>query len=173
MMPMSALSGVMRRPAAMVAALLLTLTLGAPACGPDVDVKQVVQIAEISGGWFDAGIKDGKNKLVPSVSFRVKKSVNDAFRPLSLNLAFKKVTPQGEEDFDDVYVQSVTFDGNQTAPMTVRTETGYTGDAPQSRAQMLQHDQFQDLRVVFFAKHSSSNWVELARFDIPRTLLTR
>ena len=75
MMAMSALSGVMRRPAALVAALLLALTLGAPACGPDVDVKQAVQIAEISGGWFDAGIKDGKNKLVPSVSFRVKKSV--------------------------------------------------------------------------------------------------
>ena len=94
----------------------------------------------VSGGWFDAGIKDGKNKLVPSVSFRVKKSVNDAIRPLSLNLAFKKVTPQGEEDFDDVYVQSVKFDGNQTAPMTVRTETGYTGDPPQSRAQMLKHE---------------------------------
>ena len=173
MVAMSALSGMMRRPAALVAALLLVLTLGAPGCGPDVDVKQAVQIADISGGWFDAGIKDGKNKLVPSVSFRVKKSVNTALRPLALNLAFKKVTPQGEEDFDDVYVQSVTFEGNQTAPMTLRTETGYTGDAPQSRAQMLQHAQFQDLRVVFFAKHSSSNWVELARFDIPRTLLTR
>ena len=38
---------------------------------------------------------------------------------------------------------------------------------------MLQHKHFQDLRVVFFAKHSSSNWVELARYDIPRTLLPR
>jgi hypothetical protein len=38
---------------------------------------------------------------------------------------------------------------------------------------MLEHKQFQDLRVVFFAKHSSSNWVELARYDIPRKLLTR
>ena len=55
----------------------------------------------------------------------------------------------------------------------MRTETGYTADPPQTRVQMLQHKQFQDLRVIFFAKHSSSNWVELGRFDIPRTLLTR
>jgi hypothetical protein len=38
---------------------------------------------------------------------------------------------------------------------------------------MLQHKDFQDLRVVIFAKHSSSNWVEVSRFDIPRKLLPR
>jgi hypothetical protein len=161
------------RPAALLAGVLVALTLGAPACGPTIDVRQAVHVTEVTGGWFDAGIKDGKNKLVPSVTFRVTKNVNDSIRPLSLNLAFRKITPQGEEDFEEKYVQSVTFDGNQTAPMTVRAETGYTGDAPQTRAQMLQHPQFQDLRVVFFAKHSSSNWVELARYDIPRNLLTR
>ena len=57
--------------------------------------------------------------------------------------------------------------------MTLRTDSGYTGDPPQTRAEMLQHQQFQDLRVIIFAKHSSSNWVELARYDLPRTLLTR
>ena len=59
-----------------------------------------------SGGWYDAGIKDGKNKLTPSVTFRVKKLIDDPIRPLSLNLAFKKITPSGEEDFDDFYVQT-------------------------------------------------------------------
>ena len=94
--------------------------------------------------------------------------------PLALNLAFKKITPGGEEDFDDFYIQSVSFgDGNASQPLTVRTETGYTADPPQSRADMLKHKEFQDLRVVFFAKHSSSNWVELARFDLPRTLIVR
>jgi hypothetical protein len=164
----------MRFPAGPLLATL-TLTLGVVSgCGPGVDVKQVVQIAEISGGYYDAGIKDGKNKLVPSVTFRVKKSTEETVRPLALNVAFKKISPPGEEEFDDVYVQSVTFsEGNQSAPLTVRTESGYTGDPPQTRAQMLQHKSFQDLRVVIFAKHSSSNWVELARYDLPRTLLAR
>jgi hypothetical protein len=60
-----------------------------------------------------------------------------------------------------------------SAPLTLRSESGYTGDPPQTRAQMLQNTHFQDLRAVIFAKHSSSNWVEVARYDIPRTLLTQ
>jgi hypothetical protein len=163
----------MRAPARVFAALVIA-GLSASGCSPSIDVKQAVQIVEPTGGWYDAGIKDGKNKITPSVTFRVKKLTDDPVRPLSLNLAFKKITPKGEEDFDDFYVQSVTFtEGNMSAPLTVRTETGYTGDPPQSRLQMLQHKDFQDLRVVFFAKHSSSNWVELSRFDIPRKLLPR
>jgi hypothetical protein len=161
------------RPAAVVAVLLLALGL-ASACGPKIDVKQAIRITDISGGWYDAGIKDGKNKLVPSVTFRVTKTIDADIRPLSLNLAFKKITPQGEEDFDDVFVQSVAFpEGNVSAPLTLRSESGYTGDPPQTRAQMLQNTHFQDLRAVIFAKHSSSNWVEVARYDIPRTLLTQ
>jgi len=164
----------MKAPAGAIVAVVLLALASSSGCGRPIDVKQVIQITEISGGWYDAGIKDGKNKLVPSVTFRVKKLTDEPVSPLSLNLAFKKITPQGEEDFDDFYVQSVTFaEGNQSAPLTVRTETGHTGDPPQTRAQMLQHPGFQDLRVVFFAKHSSSNWVELARYDIPRKLLTR
>jgi hypothetical protein len=163
----------MRAPARVLAALVIA-GLTASGCSPSIDVKQVVQIIDVTGGWYDAGIKDGKNKLVPSVTFRVKKLTGDAVRPLSLNLSFKKITPKGDEDFDDFYVQSVTFaEGSLSPPLTVRTETGYTADPPQTRAQMLQHAEFQDLRVVFFAKHSSSNWVELSRFDIPRTLLPR
>jgi hypothetical protein len=162
----------MKAPAGAVVAILALASMSG--CGPSIDIKQAVQITDVSGGWFDAGIKDGKNKLTPSVTFRVKKSIDESINPLALNLAFKKITPQGEQDFDDFYVQSVTFtEGNQSAPLTVRTETGYTADPPQTRAQMLQHKEFQDLRVVFFAKHSSSNWVELARYDIPRKLLAR
>jgi hypothetical protein len=162
------------RPAAFTVVLVLTLAALAAGCGPGVDLKQSLQLTDLTGGWFDAGIVAGKNKLQPSVTFRITKNVEASIRPLALNVAFKKITPQGEEDFDDVYLQSVEFaEGNRTAPLTVRTETGVTGDAPQTRAQMLQHPQFQDLRIVVFAKHSSSNWVELARYDIPRTLLTR
>ena len=164
----------MKAPAGAIVAVALLALASSSGCGRAIDVKQVVQIAEISGGWYDAGIKDGKNKLVPSVTFRVKKLIDDPISPLALNLAFKKITPQGEEGFDDFYVPSVTFaEGNQSAPLTVRTETGYTADPPQTRAQMLQNPHFQDLRIVFFAKRSSSNWIELARYDIPRTLLTR
>src|SRR5882724_4630927 len=104
------------------AVLLAVLTAG---CSRPVDLKQALQLADLAGGYHDAGIVDGRNKLVPSLSFRLKKSTDDSLRPLSLNVVFKKLPRAGvavppgspaEEDWDEVYVQSVPFEGNQTAP---------------------------------------------------------
>lgn len=166
-----------RPPRARLVLLVLGVVAGALAlsgCGSNVDLKQAIKITDLSGGYFDAGIKDGKNRLLPSVSFKVTKSIEDDIRPLSLNFAFKRIAGQTEQEFDDVFVQSVSFsEGNQTPEMTVRTEAGYTGDAPQSRAEMLENKEFLDMRVVIFAKHSSSNWVEVARYDLPRLLITK
>ena len=77
------------------------------------------------------------------------------------------------DHIDDVYVQSVAFEGDETKPMTVRTQWGYTGDPPQTRAEMLQNSHFQDMEVQIFAKQSSSQWVELQRVPIARQLLTQ
>jgi hypothetical protein len=162
-----------------VGARVLTLTFLIGACGTPVDLKQTLQVADVSGGWHDAGIVEGRNKLVPSITFRLRKSTDQSLRPLSLNVVFKRL-PQagaaagtGEEDWDEVYVQSVKFDGNQTPPMTVRPNHGYTGEPPQSRAEMLRNSQFRDIRVHIFAKHSSSQWVEITQYDLSRQLLTQ
>jgi hypothetical protein len=163
------------RVAACVCALALTLLVSG--CGKPVDLKQTLHVADLTGGWFDAGVVDGRNKLVPSVTFKLRKSTDDSLRPLSLNVVFKRQPapggPPGEEDWEEVYLQSVTFNGNETAPLTVRPNHGYTGDPPQSRADMLKNSQFRDIRVHLFAKHSSSQWVEIGQFDIPRQLLTQ
>lgn len=161
------------------ALLLVLLTTG---CSRPVDLKQVLQMADVTGGYRDAGILDGKNKLVPSVTFRLKKSIADSIRPLSLNVVFKTLPAAGvavppgspgEVDFDETFVQSVAFDGNQTAPIVIQSKAGYTGDAPQSRADMLKNSRFQDMRVHIFAKHSASQWVEIGTFDIPRQVLAQ
>lgn len=147
---------------------------GLPAgCSKPVDLKQTLTISDQSAGYFDAGIVDGRNKLLPSVTFKLNKSINDDLRPLSLNVAFKRLSgPDGaEEDFDESYIQGVTFNGNQTAPITVRPTAGYTGDPPQSRADMLKNSQFRDIRVHVFAKHGSDQWVEIGAIDLPRQLI--
>jgi hypothetical protein len=161
------------------AVLLAVLATG---CGRPIDLKQVLQLTDVAGGFKDAGIVYGKNKVNPSVTFRLKKSIDDDIRPLSLNVVFKKLPRPGvavppgspaEEDWDETYVQIVPFDGNQTALLTIQTKAGYTGDPPQSRADILKHSQFQDVRVHIFAKHSASQWVEIGTFDIPRVLLAQ
>ena len=126
------------------AVLVAVLAVLSARCGRPVDLKQVLQVSDLSGGYHDAGIVDGRNKIVPTVSFRLKKSTNDDIRPLSLNVVFKKLP-----------------------------KAGYTGDPPQSRADILTHSMFQDVRAHIFAKHSATQWVEIGSFDIPRQILAR
>jgi hypothetical protein len=161
------------------ALVLAVLTAG---CSGPIDLKQVLQVTEVAGGYHDVGIVDGRNKLVPRITFRIKKSTEDGLRPLSLNLAFKQLPKPGvavppgspaEAEWDEVFVQNVAFEGNQTATVVIETKAGYTGDPPQSRADILKHSQFQDVRVHIFAKHSASQWVEIATFDIPRQVLAQ
>jgi hypothetical protein len=161
------------------AVLLAVLTAG---CGTPVDLKQVLQVGDLTGGYHDAGIVDGRNKLVPTLTFRLKKSIDDDIRPLALNVVFKQLPKPGtsvppgspaETDWDEVFVQSVRFEGNQSAPITIQTKAGYTGDPPQSRADILTHTMFQDVRVHLFAKHSATQWVEIGTFDIPRKVLAQ
>ena len=150
---------------------LLASALGSSACGKAVDLKQTTHITDGSSGWFDAGIQDGKNKLVPSVTFRIHKNPGTDLSSLSLNVVFRVTGEQ--EHWDDVFVQRVDFSGDATAPITVRSQFGYTGDPPQTRADMLKNSQFRDMEAQVFAKQSSSQWVELHSVKIVRQLLTQ
>ena len=151
--------------------LLLVLAVVLPACYSSVDLKQALQVTDVSTGWYDAGIVDGKNKLVPSVTFKLTKSPDVRLSSASLNVVFRKDT--GEEH-DDVFVQRVEFvANNETAPIVVRGTTGYTGDPPQSRADMLKNSQFRDMDAEIFVRQSSSQWIPLHKVRIVRQLLTR
>jgi hypothetical protein len=136
-----------------------------------VDLKQSIEVTDVSSGWFDAGVVDGKNKLVPSVTFKLKKKADVNLSSVSLNLTYSFVGDT--EHTDDVFVQHVPFAGAETAPITVRSKWGYTADPPQTRVEMLANSRFRDLDVQIFAKQSSSQWVELQRVRIARQLLTQ
>jgi hypothetical protein len=163
----------------LAATVLLPLALLAASCSQPVDFKQTLKVTDVSGGWYDFGIVDGKNKLVPSLTFKVTKPADVRLRSLSLNVHFKKVVDpskpglEGEEEFDEVFVQTVEFEGAETKLLTVRSPAGVTGDAPQTRAEILNHRLFQDVRARVFAKQSSTTWVEILAFDLPRTILTK
>jgi hypothetical protein len=99
-----------------------------------VDLKQVLTVSDLAGGYFDAGIVEGKNKLQPSLSFRIGRN-GDRPRTISLNVHFRKIVGTEMEEWDEVFLQTVEFaEGSRTALITARTQAGYTGDPPQSRA---------------------------------------
>jgi hypothetical protein len=163
----------------LVRSLLVLSAAGllAASCTTSIDVKQALEVTDTSGGYYDAGIVDGKNKIVPTVTFRLRKKRDVELSGVAVNVVFRDLPAAGaaeEEEWDEVFIQHAQFaEGTQTSPLTVRTEKGYTGDPPQSRLELLKHSQFRDKRARIYAKYSSTSWVEIGAIDVPRHLITR
>jgi hypothetical protein len=145
----------------------------AASCGSQFDVEKAVKITDVHTGWYDAGIQDGKNKLVPSVSFKLQNVSNDPVDSVQVNAIFRRV---GEpEAWGEHFATAIDRDGlqaRQTTPgfVVLRSNLGYTGN--ESRLQMLQNKQFVDARVEIYGKHGSRTWQKLGEYTIDRQLLT-
>lgn len=140
-----------------------------------VDLPKVLQVTEVTTGWFDAGVVEGgKNKLVPSISLRLK---NADTEPIASVQLFARFSRQGETDEwgTPPYVRAIGPEGlapgQATSPMVLRSNLGYTGEQP--RLDMLRNSSFVDARVEIFGKYMANNWVKLGDYKVTRQLLTR
>ena len=140
--------------------------------GPALDMPASVRLTQVSSGWFDAGTDSlGRNKLVPSVSFRIENSIDDTIRYLQLNGVFRR---QGEEeDWGTAYVRAFGTDGLEAGRSTevfrLQSGRGYTGE--QEWSEMLAHRDFVDVDMELFVKHRGNQWVRLDSVSIERQLL--
>jgi len=158
--------------------LILSLAAGAllaASCGASpTDLAKAVKVTDVVTGWYDAGIVAGqKNKLVPSISFRLTNVGTAPVSSVYVTLSFRQIGDQ--QEWGSAYVKAVGPEGlpggSSTSPMVVRSSFGYTGE--QARSQMLQHSQFVDALVSLFAKSGSAPPVKIGQFKIHRQLLTR
>jgi hypothetical protein len=152
------------------------LVLVALACSPSIDLKTSARIQPLVTGWFDAGVtEDGKNKLVPSVSFTITNTGTRAYGPMQVNCIFKRIGDP--EEWSTVLVRGNTAGVNDLAagatspPVVVRAPTGYTGIQP--RSDILQNKLFVDAKVEVFGKAGGATWVKLGEIPIARQLLTK
>jgi hypothetical protein len=157
-------------------ALAASLVVAAvSACGgTPVDLVKTLQVSDISTGWYDAGIVEGnKNKLVPTISIRLKNGGDaNIAGTIQLNAVFRR---QGEgEEWGSTLRRAVGSEGlgggAMTPPIVLRSDLGYTGT--ESRADLLKNRLFVDARVQLFAKHGSAQWARLGEYRIERRLLT-
>lgn len=149
------------------------LCVAVAGCAKPVDLKQNIEVTDLVSGWFDAGVVNGQNKIVPSATFRLRKKPDVEIRPIALNVVFKHADGS-ESSFEDIFIARVAFDEKgQTDPITARSKNGYTADPPQTRADMLKNSQFKDVAIQVFAKQSSAQWVELQRIVLQRQILTQ
>ncbi len=187
-----------RRRARAVLALALSAVLSGSACTP-LDVQAALDVTDITSGWLDVGLDDlGRNKLVPTFSFRLENVSDQRLRTLQLNGVFRRcmvlydgqpepedpVSPADEEagtclaedqEWGSALVRAVgragVVPGDGLGPFTMESSLGYTGE--QSLAEMLGHRDFVDVKIELFVKHRAEQWARLGEYPIGRQLLTQ
>jgi hypothetical protein len=144
------------------------------ACGPNVDLTKGLEVEVVKTGWYDVGIVNGQNKLVPSVTFTVKNVSAQTLHTLQVNALFRRVTEPDEwgSAFVTAAGSSGLAPGAITETLTARSQLGYTG-ADQSRQEMLKNSHFVDAKVELFAKYGSAQWVRVGEYPIARELITK
>jgi hypothetical protein len=135
------------------------------------DVQKDLKVVDVHTGWYDLGVQQGKNKLVPSISLKLQNVSPEEISNVKMNVVFRRV---GEnEAWGDKFINAVDGSGLKAGatgnPLVVHSDLGYTGE--ESRAEMLRNSQFVDARVEVFGKHGSNNWAKMGEFPIERKLL--
>jgi hypothetical protein len=154
--------------------VLILISLAAPSCSRGVDPTTVLEPTDVVTGWYDEGIVEGnKNKLVPSISLKLRNRSDIEVRSVQVNAIFKRINEP--EPWGDHYGWAIQGDalppGAATRDIVLRSGLGYTGEQP--RQQMLQNKEFVDAKVEIFLKQGSRVWAKLAEFPIERQLLTK
>jgi hypothetical protein len=139
-----------------------------------IDLPKVLEVTDVQTGYFDAGIVDGKNKLIPTISIRLKNHDTETVSSVQMLAKFNRIG-EAEEWGSAPYVRAIGPEGlaaGQTGdPIVMKCDRGYTGEQP--RAEMFTHSQFVDVRVELFAKYAAQPWMKMGEYKLARQLLTR
>ena len=118
-------------PNVLVALLVAGTAVSAASCaGPPVDLAKALKVTDVVTGWYDAGIlADGRNKLVPSISFRLTNVGTSPVSSVYVTLSFRIIGD--EQELGSSYIKAVGYDGlaagASTGPMVARSSFGYAG----------------------------------------------
>jgi len=144
-------------------------------CGASVDAVAALEPLDVVTGWYDDGIiEGGKNKLVPSVTMKLRNKSGKPLKSIQINAIFRRVGEQ--EMWGEYFGWAVPRDpalppGGVTNTLVMRSTLGYTSEQP--RMQMLQNSQFVDTKVEIYVKQGSKVLAKLAEYPIQRQLITR
>jgi hypothetical protein len=153
--------------------LILVFALLGSGCGPGVDLTKGLQIDVVDTGWFDAGIVDGQNKLVPTISFTVKNVSDQKLGSLQMMSIFFHANDPNSEWSNGLLTVTGSeglAPGATTRVLTMKAPVGYTSEDP--RADMLKNTRFVDALVRLVAKYGSTQWTRVKEVPIERKLIT-
>jgi hypothetical protein len=149
---------------------VLAVWLAASSSCAEVDISKALSVVEVFSGWYDFGVVNGENKLVPSISFKLQNIGDEPVRSVRLLVSFWQNGADGEKDSKEV--AGIGSDampvGQVTAPILVRSDWGYT--TPAARAELFNHSQFKDFTVKLFAK-KGGQFTPLGEYAVERRII--
>ncbi len=162
---------VMRR--AWLLVLLLAGLAGSVSCRTEPEATQALLVTDVVTGWLDKGIIDGQNKLVPTISLKLKNRADRALSYLQINAVFRIVDDTEELGSKVIWATEgkELEPGTSLGPFNLSSDLGYSSAA--ARTQMLQHTLFKDAKVELFVKHGSRQWARLGDYRVDRQLFTK
>ena len=161
-----------RRPLPAAAFALLLAASAAPAmsCGPsDAEVLKTVTVTDVLGGWYDFGVVPEGNKLVPSITFKLKNTGTRPIGNVQIMVSFWLAGDDGETDSTQVRgIGDALAPGASTAAIQVNSGWGFTIAAP--RAEAFTNSSFLDATAKIFGKRGGKI-VPLGEFKLERRLI--
>ena len=139
-------------------------------CGPTVDLTQGLRVGVLTTGWYDMGIINGQNKLVPMITLKLENTSGKRLGSLQINALFRQIT--SKDEWGNAFLPINETTGllvGATKTITIRSNLGYTGS--DSRLEMLANSHFVDAKVEVFAKYGSVQWTRLGEYPIERKLI--
>jgi hypothetical protein len=149
------------------------LVLTSAGCGAQVDLTTALHFESVATGWSDVNGDGRGNKLVPTVSFRLKNASDRTLAPLQVNAIFRRVGDPSE--WSNAMVTAAGSAGlppsASTGPLVIKGTLGYTGTDP--HWDMLHNSQFVDAKVDLFARYGSQQWTRVGEYSIARQIVER
>ncbi len=71
----------------------VTVLLATLAGCTQVKPVEVLEPVDVTTGWFDAGIENGKNKIVPSVQLKLRNKSQAPIDGVQIEAIFRQVAP--------------------------------------------------------------------------------
>lgn len=159
----------MKRGSLLGGALAVFLVFTA-ACTPNVDLTKALTLTDVLSGYYDDGVKDGKARLPPSITFRLHNSSDKTIGPVQLTVAFWRDDQDAE--WNSVLVRGIGSDGLKpgvsTEPLVARNPNAYTPEG--GRQDLFTNSIYKDVTAKVFASQAG-NIVKLGEYKIDRIIL--
>ena len=154
------------------AAAILAAFVASSGCGPEVDLAKSAQIVDVTSGYYDMGVVNGKSKIVPQAIVHVKNAGDRSLPGFQISATFWAAGDDAEKS-EKIVQHLVAKDlapGATSDGILLRSEFGFTPEM--SRSEAFNSSYFRDFTVKVFGK-VGGRIAKLGEFTVERKIVPK